>query len=140
MSSSARTKPARAIGWVTLVGGTLVVLFWVLYFTTDVALGTADPRVSAFESAFLLADAAFGAALFAAGYCLLKRKAPGPFLLVVAASISIYLGLLDLTFYGRHGLYGSLDGSAAFELGVNAACVLGGLVGLNWGWKLWRVR
>lgn len=128
----------RLVGWTALAGGLLVGAFWLLYFSSDATLGRGDPRVAAFEAAFLIADAAFAATLFGAGYCLLRRRAPGPFLLVAAAAISLYLGLLDLTFYAGHGFYRSVSGGVVLELGVNTACVAGGLLGLRAGWRLWR--
>jgi len=128
----------RAVGWVAVAGGGLVALFWLVYFATGAALGQGDPRVAAYEAAFPLADAGFAAALLLAGYCLVRGYAPGPFLLVGAAAISIYLGLLDLTFYAGHGWYGRLSPAVMLELGVNAACVGGGLLGLRAGWRFWR--
>jgi hypothetical protein len=128
----------RTVGWVAIVGGGLVAAFWLLYFATDAALGHGDPRVVAYEAAFPLADAGLAAALLLAGHCLLRGHAPGPFLLVGAAAVSVYLGLLDLTFYAGHGLYARLSPSVLVELGVNAACVGGGLLGLGAGWRLWR--
>jgi len=94
--------------------------------------------LDAYEAAFPLADAGFGATLLLAGYGLLRGHAAGPFLLVGAAAISIYLGLLDLTFYAGHGLYAPVNPSVLLELGVNAACIGGGLLGLRAGWRFWR--
>jgi hypothetical protein len=128
----------RAVGWLAVVGSGLVTLFWLLYFTTDAALGNADPLVAAYEAAFPLADAGFAATLLLAGCCLLRGHAAGPFLLVGAAAISVYLGLLDLTFYAGHGRYARVNPSVLLGLGVNAACVGGGLLGLRAGWRWWR--
>jgi hypothetical protein len=132
------TRRRHAVGWVALAGGGLVVLFWLAYFASGAALGHGDPRVAAYEAAFPMADAGFAAALMLAGYCLLRGYAAGPFLLVGAAAISIYLGLLDLTFYAGHGLYARVSPAVLLELGVNAACVGGGLLGLQAGWRFWR--
>jgi hypothetical protein len=128
----------RAVGWVALAGGGLVALFWLLYFTTTTPLGHADPMVVAYEAAFPLADAGFAATLLLAGYGLLRGHAAGPFLLVGAAAVSVYLGILDLTFYAGHGLYARMNPSVLLELGVNAACLGGGLLGLHAGWRWWR--
>ncbi|MDH3498061.1 MAG: hypothetical protein OER21_14980 [Gemmatimonadota bacterium] len=135
-----RRRAQRTAGWATLVGGTCVLAFWAIYFTSDAALGHGDPAVTAFEAAFLLADAVFALTLFAAGVFLLRDRRPGTFFLVAAAAMSIYLALLDVAFYARQGLYLPLNGSAALELVVNALCLIGGALGLRWGWILWSRR
>jgi hypothetical protein len=132
-----RIGARRAIGWTAITAGAVVALFWIVYFATDATLGHGDPRVAAYEAAFPLADAAFATMLLLAGWSLLRAHAAGPFLLVGAAAISVYLGILDLTFYATHGFYARPSTAVAIELAVNAACVGGGLVGLRAGWRLW---
>lgn len=123
----------------TLTGGLCVIAFWVIYFASTAALGHGDPTVHAFEGAFLVADAVFAALLLAAGVSLLRRRPAGTFLLVATAAMSIYLALLDLTFYSRQGLY-TADAGSMLELFVNALCLGGGLLGLRCGWTLWTAR
>ncbi len=130
----------RALGWVTLAGGALVLLFWALYFSNAVALGQDDRLTAGYESAFVLADALLAASLFAASHALLRGKPRGPFFLVVAAAMSLYLGLLDVTFYAAHGHYWPLTAPALVEIAVNALCLGGGAIGLRYGWTLWRAR
>jgi len=108
-----------------------------MYFSSGAALGHGSPAVHAFEGAFLVADLVFASVLVCAGVALLRRRPVGTFLLVAAAAMSLYLALLDLTFYARQGLYASFDGSALMELVVNALCLGGGLMGLRWGWLFW---
>jgi len=134
-TTSVRSVAAAA----TLTGGTCVFAFWVMYFTSSAALGHGNPAVHAFESAFLVADAVFAILLLGTGISLLRRRPAGPFLLVAAAAMSIYLALLDLTFYSRQGLYAA-DGGSLLELIVNGLCLGGGLLGLRCGWTLWTAR
>lgn len=115
-----------------------MVLFWSLYVSGVVDLGQHDPVIAAFESAFVLADTVLGALLVLAGWRLLRRRPSGPFLMVIAAAMALYLGLLDLAFYAGVGLYSSLTGAAAFELGLNAVCIGGGTWCLRAGWLAWR--
>jgi hypothetical protein len=115
-----------------------MVLFWTLYLSGSADLGQDDPLVSAFEAAFVLADTALGLSLVAAGWFLLRRDPRGTYLMVIAAAMALYLGLLDLAFYARIGLYDTVTGPAAFELALNALCIVGGFVCLRIGWKLWR--
>ncbi|MGD8867886.1 MAG: hypothetical protein PVI01_09650 [Gemmatimonadales bacterium] len=128
----------RILGWVTLAGGSLVLLFWVLYFSRAIDVGQADPLVHAFEAAFPVADGLFAAALFAAAYHLLRCRRPGPFFLVIAGSMSLYLGVLDTTFYIRHGVLSPLDLDSAIGLTVNALCIGGGILALRIGWRHWN--
>jgi hypothetical protein len=136
-----RMARARAVtGWAALGGGMAVLAFWVVYFTSSADLGDGNPTVGHFEAAFLIADGVFALILLAAGVELLRRRPFGTFLLVAGAAMSIYLGLLDVTFYSRQGLYSPLTASAAFELLVNGLCLAGGLFGLRWAWHLWPGR
>jgi len=133
-----RVRTVAAVA--TLVGGACVAAFWAMYFTSTAALGHGDPAVHAFEGAFLVADGLFAAILVTAGVALLRRRPSGTFLLVAAAAMSLYLALLDLTFYARQGLYAPLTAGALTELTVNALCLGGGVLGLRCGWLLWARR
>jgi len=119
-----------------LGGGALMLLFWSLYVSGAVDLGQDDPLIAAFEAAFILADTALGFFLCAAGWTLLRGNPKGPYLMVIAAAMALYLGLLDLAFYARAGLYGSITGAAVFEMSINAICIVGGAVCLRHGWNL----
>jgi len=136
----ARSRDPRALGWVLLAGGALMVLFWILYLSGLVDLGQHDPVIAAFESAFVLADTALGLFLLVAGWKLLRRRPSGPYLMVIAAAMSLYLGLLDLAFYAGVGLYSSLSAAAVFELSLNATCVVGGTACLFYGWRAFAPR
>ncbi|UCF18628.1 MAG: SDR family oxidoreductase [Gemmatimonadota bacterium] len=135
MSRELRIDARRAMGWATLVGGVCVLLFWAAYLSSAADLGQQHQIVGAFESAFPIADALFCLTLFSASYCLLGRRPAGPYFLVAAGAMSLYLGVLDTTFYGIQGLYFPLDGSAALELFVNTFCIGGGAFALWFGWK-----
>ena len=133
MSGKRWTNARLGFAWFSLLGGSLVVLFWALYFTEVVDLGQQDPLVRAFESAFPIADALFAGLLFTAGVLLLNGNGSGPLFLAGAGSVSVYLGIIDVTIYGRHGLYHPLDGSGAIEVTVNALCIVGGALSLVYG-------
>lgn len=122
--------------WASFVGGTLVVLFWVLYLAGPLAPTGSDPLAREFEAAFPFADGVLAAALFAAGYSLRRGRPAGPFLVVAAAAMCLYLGVLDFTFYARRGLMSPDVGIVL--LAVNALTIGGGLLGLRAGWQLWR--
>lgn len=133
-------RPGRIAAVATLLGGVCVTAFWILYFTSSVTVGHEDPTVVAFERAFLVADAVFAVLLIGAGIELLRHRPAGALLLAAAAGMSLYLALLDVTFYARRGLYSTASTTAAVELVVNALCLGGGLLGLRWAWRLWPGR
>jgi hypothetical protein len=126
----------KTLGMVMLGGGALMFTYWTLYLTGVFDLGQSDPVVAAFESAFLLADTLLGLLLLAAGGSLLGHRSSGPYLMTVAASMSVYLGLLDLVFYTRRGLFSTASAADAFELSLISVCILGGGSCLRYGWKL----
>ncbi len=125
----------------TIAAGALVVLFWALYFAGAGAGGGAatgqDEVAASFESAFPAADLLFACTLFATGVLLLRGREEAPFLLTIAAAQSLYLGILDFTFYFGQGFYARLTADSATELGINALCIGGGLAGVRAAWRLW---
>lgn len=137
MSEERRRRLERRLSIATLVGGLLVAAYWTVYFTNVVPLGQEHSLASAFESAFPVADALLGILLFAASRALYAGRRTGPFFLVAAAATCLYLGLLDLTFYARIGLYWPLTTAGAVELLVNGCCIGGGAAALRLGWRLW---
>lgn len=136
MSDRKKSDARTAIGWVTLVGGALVFLYWALYFMGSVALAGEARIVNEYEAAFPVADALFATTLVITSIGLFKGKPYGPFFLVAAASMSLYLGILDVTFYGGQGAYLPVTGAGALELALNALCIGGGALGLRMGWLL----
>ncbi len=138
LTRGARIESRTALAWITLVAGILVILFWAAYFSDAAALGQDDSLKASFEAAFPLADLVFAGMLIATGVLFLLRRQGAVFFLVVSASMSLYLGLLDVTFYARHGLY-ALTPDALTELAINALCVGGGAFGLKAAWRIRRV-
>lgn len=138
MSQNISRDRQRVLGWVALAGGMLVFLFWILYFTRSLNFGQDDRLQSAFESAFPVVDGVLAIILVAAGICLLRGKAAGTFCLVVAAAMCLYLGVLDVTFYARQGFLHPLSRDGSIALALSALCIGGGVLGLRFGWVLWR--
>ena len=126
--------------WATLAAGGLVLLFWALYLSDAATLGQGDPLRATFEGAFPLADVVFAGALIATGVLFLRRHEAAPFVLVIAAAMSVYLGVLDVTFYAEHGLYTPVTADAATEILINVLCIGGGIYGLRAAWHLWSAR
>ena len=68
------------------------------------------------RGAFPLADALLATAAIGGGTALLRGAPAGVFVLALAGAMSLYLGVLDVSFYGRQGLYTPLIGDGGFEL------------------------
>jgi len=137
LTRGARLEMRTALAWTTLVAGALVVLFWAFYLSDAAALGQEDPLRAGFEAAFPLADLLLAGMLITTGVLFLMRRESAVFFLVAAASMSLYLGLLDVTFYTRHGLY-ALTADAITEMAINALCIGGGVFGLKAAWRIRR--
>lgn len=131
-------RPHRGVAALAFVGSALLVLFWVLYFSGILEFGTEDPIMIEFEAAFPFADAMLATILFIAGIGLWKGRRFGRFCLTGGAAMALYLGILDLTFYARQGMYAPLRSEGAVELAVNLLCIVGGIVALGFSWKLER--
>jgi len=138
LTRGARLESRTLLAWTTLAAGALVVLFWAVYFSDAAALGQEDQLKAGFEAAFPLADLVFAGMLIATGVLFLLRRESAVFFLVAAASMSLYLGLLDVTFYARHGLY-AFTPDAMTEMAINALCIGGGVFGLKAAWQIRRV-
>lgn len=128
----------RGVALLAFFGCGLLVLFWAAYFSGRLEFGTADPFTTEFEAAFPFADAMLAATLLLAGIGLWSGRRLGRFGMTAGSAMALYLGILDLTFYTRRGLYTPLSSEGAVELALNLVCVVGGLVGLAFCWKLGR--
>lgn len=141
MSYQSKKYFQRLLPYLALGGGALDVLFWIFYFAKVIVPSEADEAlVRGFESAFPFADGLMGIMLVCAGIGLLKKKPSGTFFIVAAAAMAVYLGLLDVTFYSRQGLYLPLTFASLCAILINASCIAGGAVGLWLGWKIWRMN
>jgi len=128
----------RRLAIATAVGGAVMVTFWTLYLLANDQLGLVAPEHVPFENSFVFADTLLAILLFAASASLRRRRPTAPFLLAMAASMTLYLGLLDATFYGRSGEFYPLTASGAMELAIVLACISGGLYGLRAAWTIWQ--
>lgn len=129
-------KVERTTGVAALVGSSALIAYWTLYFT-GVARPSGDAMIEAFEAAFPFADAVLAGTLLVAGLSLLRGAPWGPFLFALGAAACLYLGLVDLAFYGSQGHYSQLTGQAVFEAVANGACLVGGSWGVRRAWTLW---
>jgi hypothetical protein len=120
-----------------VTGGVLIGMFW-LGFLAAGAGADAPEAVATFESAFPIADALLAVTLIAAGVALLRNSPAGPFLLAVAGGALLFLAVLDMTYFFRHGLYLPLTGASVLEVLVNVLCLTGGMYFLRFGWSAFQ--
>lgn len=120
-----------------MTAGVLIGLFW-LGFAATGAGADARQAVATFESAFPIADALLAATLVAAGVALLRDSPVGAFLLVVAGGALLFLAVLDMTYFLRHGLYSPFTGASVLEVLVNVLCLTGGAYFLRFGWSAFQ--
>jgi len=127
----------RSLAAAAYAGSALLVGFWALYFAGAIVMGAPGSVAVQYEAAFPLADAIAAILLGVAGAGLWRGHRSGRFAMTAGAAMVLYLGLLDLTFYSRHGLL-SGGGDAALEFGLIAACLGGGAAGLVRCWRYGR--
>lgn len=114
------------------------VLFWISFFFADV-VQISDPHLEevylAFESAFPVADACLSAVLVIGGVGLLRKKSTGRFFTLIGGSSLVFLGLLDITFNIRHGIYLLGWSEAALNVFINLVCLGAGVFLILMIWK-----
>jgi hypothetical protein len=129
-----RMKVAAAIEFV-LAGGFLA--FWTAFLLTDM-VDIADPRLRevylGFESAFPPADILLAIVLAAGGIGLLRGKLYGRLLTLAGGGALVFLGLLDVTFNVRQGIYSLGPGEAVLNGAINFACLASGILLIRTIW------
>jgi hypothetical protein len=134
-------KINRVVAYLAFLGAILDAAFWVAYLAGAIQFSkTSSILIDGFESAFLFADAFLGLTLVLAGIGLLRNRPYGSFFAAIASSMALYLGMLDITFYSSQGLYLANSISSLIEIAINAACIIGGITGLLFAARFWRVR
>jgi len=139
METGQGTKRHPILAIACLVGSALFFLFWILYLAGVLTPGNVEGPVGEFEAAFPFADAFLAVVLLGAGLGLWRGRRFGLFALAGGATATLYLGILDFTFYSSHGAYDDLAGPALVELTINLICILGGAGGVLAAWKRWGV-
>jgi short-subunit dehydrogenase len=131
-----RMKIAAAVEFV-LAGGFLA--FWTAFLLTDM-VDIADPRLRevylGFESAFPPADILLAIVLASGGIGLLRGRSYGLLLTLAGGGALVFLGLLDVTFNVRHGIYGLGRGEAILNGIINSACLASGILLIRTIWAV----
>jgi len=103
-----------------------IILFWTVFFSTDM-VNISDPHLKdaylAFESAFVFADFYLSFMLILGGVGLLKKMPYGYFFSLIAGASLVFLGLLDVSFNVRNGIYFLGAGEALLNVAINSICL-----------------
>lgn len=125
----------RILPYVAFAGAAATLLFWTIYYSG--LFFSEQEMIRTFEAAFPVSDGLLFVALMISGFGLLRRRPSGTFFLIVAASMALYLGFVDILFYLSQDAYLPFGISSALEMFINLFCVIGGTVGLVCGWYFW---
>jgi hypothetical protein len=137
MIMSTRTHRDRPLALMAFLGSALLAGFWALYLTGRITMGEPGSVAAEFEAAFPVADGLIALLLLTAGVGLWRGHAGARFVMTAAASMVLYLGILDLTFYTRQGFFAELNAESALELALTLTCLAGGSFALA---RCWRHR
>lgn len=129
---------SEGLGWIIALlcfAFVATLAYWIVFFTSGDVQVRADDVYIAFEKAFPPADAwmAFCALLGAIG--LWRGRSWGFLFALLAASSSIFLGLMDLTFNLNQGIYAIGGAETLIEILINLTTLLLGPVIIIYLWK-----
>jgi hypothetical protein len=137
----ANKNKMKSLPFLLICGAMLNFTFWILYYLDVIELtDIEDKLVSSFESAFPAADFVMSIFLILSGIYIIRKRNTGGFFLTIAASMLIYLALLDITFYVSNGYYSKLSSAIILPVCINLLCLTGGTWGLYKSWRIWRVQ
>ncbi|MBN1222610.1 MAG: hypothetical protein JXB23_05145 [Candidatus Aminicenantes bacterium] len=137
----ARIIPAAAIMQLGVACG--IIAFWTAFFLTDM-VNIQDSHLKeiylAFESAFPLADLYLTGILVFGGIGLLKRRYYGYLLSLMGGAMLIFLGILDVSFNVKQGIYRLGAEETVLNIGINVVCLGFGLFLVRIIWKNGALR
>ncbi|MHB8085951.1 MAG: hypothetical protein ACYDHZ_08995, partial [Dehalococcoidia bacterium] len=96
---------SRLIASLEIVTGVGILLFWIAFFTVGMAPENAGPAYFAYEYNFVVPDILVILLLIVGGVLLMKGRRLGIVLSMAAAGALIYLGLVDISYNFRNGVY-----------------------------------
>ena len=126
-------KSKRSLGIIAVIEILIaigIISFWAAFFSTGM-VSIKDPQLKetylAFESAFPLPDGWLVISLITGGIGLLKKKKYGYFFSLIGGSSLIFLGLVDISFNVRQGIYVLGAGEAILNISINLICLISGI-------------
>jgi len=116
----------RILGAVLILGAAVTALYWWSYFTGGDVRASEERWYTAFESSFPFADGWMALCMAASGVGLLRNRAWGAPLGLMAGSALIFLTAMDVTFNVQNGMYAlaAANGAMKAEIAINIATAL----------------
>jgi len=128
----------KGLGWIIALlcfAFVATLAYWIVFFTSgDVQVRTDDVYI-AFEKAFPPADAWMALCALLGAIGLWRGRSWGFLFALLAASSSIFLGLMDMTFNLNQGIYAIGGAETLIEILINLATLLLGPVIIIYLWK-----
>ena len=124
---AAGRRPILVIG-VLVFGFLALVAYWSVFYTSGAVRARTDVVYLTFQKSFLLADAWLAACCAAGAVGLWRRREWGVLFGLLAASSSIFLGLMDVCFNLNERMYEQGGAAMWIETVINAATLALGVV------------
>lgn len=132
------TKTVKLAAIMELAIAVGIISFWTAFFSADL-VNIDDPHLEeiyvAFESAFPVADISLSIVLIIGGIGLLKKRPFGFLFSLLGGASLIFLGLLDVSFNTKNGIYLLGIGEAILNIFINLLCLCGGIFLIVTVWK-----
>ncbi len=118
-----------------------VTAYWFVWFTNPAWIQSRTPSdadypiYTAFEQAFVLADAWLAATALVGAVGLSKRRPWGLLFMLLAGSASIFLGLMDLLYDLQHQIFIPLSPGSTIELIIVCLLLAFGPVTIILSWR-----
>jgi len=117
----------RRISVLAIITGIGLLLFWVGFFTIDLAPADPPPGYFEYEHSFPLPDIVLAIALIIAGVLMLGGKPLGRQIALVCSGSLIFLGMLDFSFNIQNGIYTISTAELLLNGTINLWCVVFGV-------------
>jgi len=131
-----RPKGTIIVAAVLLFAAVTIPIYWISFFSGSGRV-TEERCYLIFEYAFPAADAWMAITAFLGFVGLLSRKSWGALFALLAASASIFLGLMDVLFDLEYGVYWMASPDVATEIAINILTLVLGPVVI---WYVWTRR
>lgn len=131
-------KSNKILAIAALISGIALFTYQILYHIDPLLLSSHPPEdiwYHSFEGAFLLADIYAGILCIIAAIGLWNEKNWGYYSTALAGSSAIFLGLMDVCFNLKNGIYLNLTEDVFLEIILNIWCLGLGSYAITWVWK-----
>ena len=129
---------SRTLSWIVAYFafiGVVIILFWVLFFTTDWLHLSDWECYYVFERSFPLADAWLALCCFVAAAGLWRDRAHGLLFGLLACGAAIFLALMDLLYSLENGVFWPFTMDSVIELAIVMLLLIPAAWIITWLWR-----